>query len=146
MEEILIEEKTFEKARNAIQKNKGKKVIFSGENDELDRKVLENEKINVLLLKVSGKKDRMKQRDSGFNQVLAELAKKKSVAIGIYLDEIIESKDKKEILARVKQNIKLASKKKLKMEFFSQKYKREKHELRALGLTLGMPTWMTKNL
>ncbi|MBA7666460.1 hypothetical protein ES703_74541 [subsurface metagenome] len=89
----------------------------------------------------------MKQRDSGFNHVLAKLAKKKNISLGINLDEIInsESKGKSEILARVRQNIKLCNKNKLKMKFISDE-KRDGYNLKSLGLVLGMPTWMTKNL
>ena len=52
------------------------------------------------------------------------------------------------MIARIKQNIKLCNKSKLKMEFIAQNKKNERnlHDLKALGLVLGMPTWMTKNL
>jgi len=143
---IIIEQTSFEKARKEIKKNKGKKIIFSSNNDELNRKILEKEKIDVLLLNLLNRKDYSKQRDSGFNHVLAKIAKKKGVIIGINLDEIINSKKKKEILARIKQNIKLCNKNKLKMKFISQKDKRDIYDLKALGLVLGMPTWMTKTL
>lgn len=144
---ILIQESTFERARKAIRDNKGKKIIFTSNNDELNRKILEKENIDILLINQSGRKDRQKQRDSGFNHVLAKLAKKKDVAIGINLDEIIKSKSKEraKILARIEQNIKLCNKNKLHMKFISKK-KRDDYDLKALGLVLGMPTWMTKNL
>lgn len=145
--QILIHEKTFERARKAIRDNKGKKIVFSSNNDELNRKVLEKENIHTLLINQKGRKDRQKQRNSGFNHVLAKLAKKKNVVIGINLDEIIESKCKEraKILARVEQNINLCNKNKLYMKFISKK-KRDDYDLKALGLVLGMPTWMTKNL
>lgn len=146
---VLIQGDNFEKARKKIRETKGEGIIFSS-NDELNRKVLEKEKIDILLLNQSNRKDRAKQRDSGFNQVLAKIAKKKNVAIGINLDEIIESKGKKktEIFGRIKQNIKLCNKNKLTMKFIVLKEKNERdiYGLKALGLVLGMPTWMTKNL
>jgi RNase P/RNase MRP subunit p30 len=147
MKSIIIKENDFQKARKRIRENKGKQIIFSSDSDELNRKVLEKEKINVLLLNLSGKKDRMKQRDSGFNSVLAKLAKKKNISLGINLDEIIglNPKEKLKILARVRQNIKLCNKNKLNMEFISGK-KRDRYNLKSLGLLLGMPTRMTKNL
>lgn len=145
---VLIQEDNFQNAREKIRKNKGKEIIFSCKNDELNRKVLEKEKINVLLLNQSQRRDRVKQRDSGFNQVIAKIAKKKGISIGINLDEIINSepKEKSYILARIRQNVKLCNKNKLKMKFVSQKNKRNNHDLKALGLVLGMPTWMTKSL
>ena len=145
---MIIKEETFEAARKAIEKNKDKEIIFSGDNDELNRKILEKQKISVLLINQIKRKDFQKQRNSGFNQVMAKAAKKKDVVIGINLNEIINSKRKvqSEILARVKQNVKLCNKNKLKMRFISEKNKRDSHDLKSLGLVLGMPTWMTKTL
>ena len=143
----MIHENDFQKARKKIRENPRKVVIFSSDDDELNKKILEKENIDILLLNLSSRKDRMKQRDSGFNHVLARLAKKKNISLGINLDEIInsKSKEKSEILARVRQNIKLCNKNKLKMKFISSK-KRDRYNLKSLGLLLGMPTWMTKNL
>ena len=147
MKHIIIKEDNFQRARKKIRENPGKVIIFSSNNDELIRKVLEKEKIDILLINLFGRKDRMKQRDSGFNHVLAKLAKKKNISLGINLDEIINSKpeEKSEILARVRQNIKLCNKNKLNMEFISSE-KRDRYNLKSLGLLLGMPTRMTKNL
>ena len=100
----IINEPTFEKARKSIQESKEKIIIFSSNNDELNRKILEKEKIDILLINLEGRKDFQKQRDSGFNQVLAKIAKKNNVTIGINFDEIIESKNKERILARIRQN------------------------------------------
>lgn len=148
MRYIIIQEDNFDKARKLIQENKDKKIIFTSNDDELNRKILEKEKINILLLNQAGRKDFSKQRNSGFNQVLAKLAKNKEVTIGINLDEIIKSGDKEKaaILARVKQNIKLCNKNKIKMKFIHKNQKRNILDLRAFGLILGMPTWMTKGL
>ena len=146
---VIIKENNFMKARKQIRDNLNKEIIFSSD-DELNRKILEKEKINVLLLNQSGRRDMAKQRNSGFNQVLAKIAKKKNVSIGINFDEIIESgkKRKADILSRVMQNIKLCSKNKLKMRFvpLNSKNKRNIYDVKSFGLVLGMPTWMTKNL
>ena len=146
---ILIQEKTFEKARNEIRKNLDKKVIFSSNDDNLNRKILEKEKVDIFVPLLADRKDFQKQRNSGFNHVLAKIAKKNNIIIGINLDEIINSnlKEKAKVLARVRQNIKLCNKNKLKMRFvFSDKNKRDIHDLKAVGLILGMPTQMVKDL
>jgi len=147
-ENMFIHENDFQKVRKKVKESKGKKIIFSSSNDELNRKILEKEDIDILLLNLSRRKDRMKQRDSGLNQVLAKIAKKKNIAIGVNLDEVIDSelKEKTEIVARIRQNIKICNKNKLKMEFISQKNKRDIRDLKSLGLSLGMPTWMTKSI
>lgn len=143
----LIQENTFEKVRNKIKEiNSKERIIFSSEDDELNRKVLEKLKIDICLLNQQQRKDFLKQRNSGLNQVLAKIAKKNKIIIGINLDEIILAKglDKSKILARVKQNITLCNKNKVNMIFISKTFKRDKYSLVALGATLGMPTWMTK--
>jgi RNase P/RNase MRP subunit p30 len=147
MEQLFINEKDFNKIRRIIRENPKKEIVFSGD-DELSRKVLEKEKINILLINQKGRKDYDKERNSGFNQVLAKLAKKKNVIIGINLDEIIESdgKERARIIARIKQNIKICNKNKLYMEFISFNYKKSQILKKGLGLILGMPTWMTKKL
>ncbi len=145
---ILISGKDFNEARRKIRESKssGKEVVFASDDDELARKVLEKESVNVLLINQEGRKDKVKQRSSGFNQVMAKTAKKKNVAVGINLDEIIKASQEKkaEILARVRQNIALCNKNKLKMTFFPEL--KDKYDLKSLGLVLGMPTWMVKDL
>ena len=111
----------------------------------VDSQVLK-EKINVFLINQKNRKDFQKQRNSGLDSVMAKLSKKENVTIGINLDEILNSKGKQkaEILARVKQNIELCKKNKLKMNFLGQK--RDSYDLKSLGLVLGMPTWMIKEI
>ena len=137
----MIKEKTFEKARKAIKESK-KPIIFTSDDDNLNRKILEKEKIDVLLINLKNRKDFQKQRNSGFNQVMAKIAKKHNVIIGINFDEIITNKE--EVLPRIKQNIFICNKNKLNMAFISEKHKRNNHDLKALGSILGMPTWMLK--
>jgi len=143
MEQIFIHEKDFSKTRDLIRKNKGKKIVFSSDDDELNRKILEKEKIDILLLILKDRKDRQKQRESGLDHVMAKLAKKNSVVLGINFSEILEArgKNKAKILARISQNIKICNKNKLKMVFLKTQ-ERNPYDLKSLGLVLGMPTWM----
>lgn len=143
----LIEGNSFEKIRKDVLGNEGKRIVFTSLDDDLKRKVLEKLDIDCLLIKQEGRGDFQKQRNSGFNQVLAKIAKKKNVIIGIDLEEVINSqgKSKAEILARIRQNIKLCNKNKLKMKFVG-KSERNIYDLKALGLVLGMPSWMVSKL
>lgn len=149
---IIIQENSFEKARNKIKKESPPEgIIFTSENDDLNRKVLEKLDIETLLLNQKNRKDYHKQRNSGLNHVLAKIAKERKIEIGINLDEILEIKNKIEkakILSRIKQNIKLCSKNDVKMKFISLKKQNQedKKQLKSLGLVLGMPTWMIKKL
>ncbi len=147
---IFIEEKNFDIARKKIRQFNQEKIVFSSPDDAIARKVLEKEKISVLLVKQKNRKDKLKQRSSGFDSVMAKIAKKNGVEIGIFLDEILESseKEKSEILARIKQNVVICSKNKVQMKFLflEEEHQRNDYDLRSLGLVLGMPTWMTSSL
>ena len=151
MDCIVARGKTFEQARKNILSLKNKysneRIGFVSGNDELNRKILEKVPINFLVISQINRKDKQKQRDSGFNQVMAKIAKKNNITIGICLDEIITSKGKvkSDIIARIKQNVKLCSKNKLNMRFCG-KTKRDIYDLRALGTVLKMPPWMVKKL
>ncbi len=147
METILLTQTNFNKLKEEIKKNKDKKVIFTSEDDELNRKVLEKLPISILLLNQKNRKDFTKQRNSGLNQVLAKIAKKNKIQIGINLDELVPAQGKTEsqLLARIQQNIKLCNKNKIQMQFIS-KQKQNLNSLKALGSTLGMPSWMTSEL
>jgi len=149
---IFLTETNFSKLKAEIEKIRkkepGSKIVFSSDNDEINRKVLEKANIDTLLLNLSKRKDFSKQRNSGLNAVLTNIAKKNNVSIGINLDEtsLKNKKEKSEILSRIIQNIDLCKKKEVQMEFISKKNTHEPFALKSLGLSLGMPTWMTKNL
>ena len=147
----IVEENNFEKARKKIKSLRNEKsVVFTSGDDELNRKILEKENVDILLLKQASRKDFAKQRNSGLNQVMAKAAKKSGTTIGIFLDEILEAKEKakSQILARIKQNVELCKKNNLKMRFITQNAKKERNirDLKSLGLILGMPTSMVKSL
>jgi RNase P/RNase MRP subunit p30 len=150
--QIILTETNFSKLKDKIKKEKteGKIIIYSSDDDELNRKVIEKLPIDILLINLSGRKDFQKQRNSGFNQVLAKTMKKKNIKLGINFDEILEAnpKEKARILARIRQNISLCNKNKVKMKFIIQKEKNNRniYDLKSLGLVLGMPTWMVRDL
>ena len=104
MKKSIIQESKLEKARKSIRESKDKTIIFSSENDDLNRKILEKEKIDILLINLAQRKDYQKQRDSGFNQVLAKIAKKNKITIRINFNEIVNSKNKSKILSKEKQS------------------------------------------
>ena len=151
--QILLTESNFNKLKEKIKKEKleeKRAIIYSSEDDELNRKVMEKLPIDILLINQKNREDFQKQRNSGFNQVIAKIAKKKDITIGINLDEIIEKdnlKEKAEIISRIKQNVFLCNKEKVKMAFIVQESKnlRNIYDLKSLGTVLGMPTWMTSS-
>ena len=142
----ILTKDNFNKLKLKVEQAK-KPIIFTSDDDEFNRKVLEKLKIQILLINQNNRKDFQKQRNSGLNQVMAKIAKKNNIQIGINLDEIIESKtkEKSKILARINQNIKLCNKHKIQMQFIG-KQKRNIHDIKSLGLVLGMNTSIVKNL
>jgi RNase P/RNase MRP subunit p30 len=76
--QILITQTEFNKLKNEVKgaKSEGKEIIYSSNDDELNRKVIEKLDVDVLLINLSERKDFQKQRNSGFNQVMAKECKK----------------------------------------------------------------------
>lgn len=146
MEQIILREENFSRLKELIKKNSDKEIIFNSDDDDLNLKVLEKLKISVLLINLAARKDFAKQRNSGFNQVMAKLAKKNNVTLGINLDELVLSSDKVRVIARLRQNVEICNRNKVQMKFVGQKIKRDTYDLKSLGLVLKMPTWMTNNL
>jgi len=148
----FLTEKNFNRLKIEIEKSRKEhpesEIIFSSDDDEINRQVLEKAKINILLLPLSKRKDFSKQRNSGLNTVLVNIAKKNNVEIGIDLEELFsqEKKQKAEILSRITQNINLCKKGKVQIKFISKNKKVDPYLLKSLGLVLGMPTWMIKNI
>jgi RNase P/RNase MRP subunit p30 len=148
----FLTEMNFSRLKTEIEKARKKEpnleIIFSSNDDEFNRQVLEKARIDILLLNLSKRKDFSKQRNSGLNVVFTNIAKKKNIAIGINMNEIRSEnkKEKAEILARIIQNINLCKKKKVQMKFILEKEVKSTLALKSLGLSLGMPTWMTKNI
>jgi len=126
------------------QARKGKKVVVKGRDISFNRLILENKKVRMLILSHINKKDKLKQRDSGLNEVLCKIAKQNNITLAIDLDELKKEKDKKtkaEILSRILQNIKLI--KKYKNDFKILNYK-NKNQAFSFLLTLGLPTNFSK--
>lgn len=142
----IINKESIEQARKEIEKarKQGRKAIVQGKSIEFNRLMLENRNVSMLILSHKDKKDRLKQRDSGLNQVLCKIAKDNNIIIAINLNELVEEQDKKQkgkILARILQNIKLM--KKFRNNFKLINYN-NKNSAFSFLLTLGMPTDMAK--
>lgn len=135
----MISTKNVEEARKLIKKAE-KPIIVQAQDDEFNRKILEAGKFNVLLSPEAGiKRDKPKQLDSGLNSVLAVIAEKNNIAIGIDIKDIdpLDKLEKAKRLARIKQNIKTCRKTKTKLAVMNAK---DKKDASALLLSLGAST------
>jgi len=144
----LINEKDIGKIGQIISStiNSGEKIVVLAGNEEFNRKVLEKKDIDVLLFSNLFGKDKLKQRDSGLNQVLCKLANKNDIAIGVDLKQLDSGSDfdKSVYLAKLMQNIRLCKKFKVKMIIINVK-ENNKKDLNSFLLTLGMDTKMAKS-
>ncbi len=148
MDYLLVDAGNINEARNQIEKVSKQKlnVVVLAKDDEFNRKILENKKVNFLLFAgFKGRKNKLKQKDSGLNQVLCKLARDNDIAIGIDFSELQKKTDFElsHYLGMLMQNIKLCRKHKVKMILFNAKNKNN-HDLFSLLSSLGMPTSMAK--
>lgn len=124
-------------------KSKAERVIVLSQDDEFNRKILENKNIDIFLINEElESKDYSKQRNSGLNEVLAELAAKNNIKIGIDIEKIIKKgkKEQAKSLSRLAQNIMLCKKAKADLIIFSESKLKDKRAILSLLLTLGLDT------
>ena len=140
----MINTTNLEQAKKQIKQEKSP-IVIKAQDPEFNRKVLEYGRFNILLFPESNvvKKDKPKQLDSGLNHVLAEIATKNKVRIGIDLKDLLsmERKEKAIQLARIRQNIKICRKAKTKLALLNIK---DKKDAFSLLLTLGASTQQAK--
>jgi ribonuclease P/MRP protein subunit RPP1 len=118
----IINTLNLNQARKQIQELKKQKklVIVQAQDTEFNRKILENKDIDILLSpEIHNRKDSLKQRDSGLNEILCKIAAKNNIKIGINIKEIqkLEKKQKAIVFARIMQNIQLCKRTKTQMVF-----------------------------
>ncbi len=143
----MINTQNLEQAKNQIRKaileNK-KPIIVKAQNNEFNRKILEYGNFNILLdSHLSKQKENLKHLDSGINHVSAKIATKNKIAIGINIDEIkkLEKKEKAQVLAKIRQNIKLCRKAKTRIKLLN--YKDQRNAFSFL-ISLGASTQQAK--
>lgn len=108
----LIISENPEKAKQEIKKAKTP-IIVRAADDSFNRKLLEYGKFQVLLSPENGKRtNTIRQINSGMNHVLAKIASKNNVAIGIDLKELkkLSVKEKIQRISKIIQNIKICQK------------------------------------
>jgi len=100
-------------------------LVFEGGDEELNRKVVEDSRIDILLHPEKGRKD------SGINHVVAEKAAENCVAIGFDLKQLLdqEGKYRSFVLKHWRRNLKLCEK--FDTPYVITSGARDKYELRA---------------
>jgi len=144
----IINTPNFSQARKQIQqlKKDNQPIIIQAQDDNFNRKILEIKDVDILLSpEQHNRKDYMKQRDSGLNEILCKIAKQNNIKIAINLKDIqkLPQKRKAIILARIKQNIILCKRTKTQI-IVLDKEKFTKQEVISFFLTLGASTSQAK--
>jgi len=142
---ISADEKTTRSIIESLKNKKDKKIIaVLAQDDFFNRRMIETCKINYLVSpELNEERDTLKQRSSGFNQVLAKEAVKKGIAIVISFLELkdLDKKKKAIIIARIIQNIKICRKTKCKIKIASfakdKEEQKTEQELKAFLFSLG---------
>jgi len=112
--------------------------IVEGKSEEITRRALSDKNIDMVVsIEKNCGKDFMKFRNSGLNQVLCKLAKKNKIVIGFNFDDLLEAKNRADILGKMIQNIMLCRKYKVEMYVYSEKRK-NLNDLKAFCIVLGM--------
>jgi len=141
----MINTINIEQAKKLTKTEKLKPLIVLAQNDEFNRKILEYGKFDILLSVERGKRQRtLRTIDSGLNHVLAELAAKNNVSIGIDMDELrnLKKEEKANRLEKIKQNIKICRKAKTKIVLLNYK---DKKDAFAFLISLGASTKQAKD-
>ena len=123
----MIQTNNSQQAKNLLKTEKSPKMIKAGE-DVFNRSMLEYGKFDVLLsIEAGNRKDSLRSIDSGFNEVLARIAAKNNIAIGIDLEEIraLPRKEKALRISKIRQNIRLCRKASVKLALIGMKDKRD---------------------
>ncbi|MEK6973989.1 MAG: RNase P subunit p30 family protein [Nanoarchaeota archaeon] len=114
-------------------KNLNKNEIVIIEGNTINRDIIENKNVDILLSPEKNiKNDSMHHRNSGLNKVICNLARKNNIAIGLSFSELLNSNEKPILLGRMMQNVRLCRKFKVKMVLAS--FARNEYDLRSIDL------------
>jgi len=143
---MIINTSNINEARKQIQslKKQKKQIIVMAKEPEFNRKILENKDVDILMSpELHSRNDRLKERDSGLNEVLCKIAKKNEVAIGVEIEKIkkLGGEEKARAIARLIQNIKLCKRVGTKIKLFG---KFDKRDAMSFLLSLGCSTSQAK--
>ncbi len=144
----MINTQNIEQAKNLIKETietKENPIIVKAQSPDFNRKILEYGKFNILLSieSTTKKKDASKYLDSGLNHILAKIAARNNIAIGINLEEInpLDKKQKAIQLSKIIQNIKICRKEETKIRLLNYK---DKKTAFSFLISLGASTQQTK--
>lgn len=129
---VLIEAETKKQLLKQIDSTRKKKLLtlFKPKTEELLRFALEKTKVDLVYgMELINPKDSVHFVRGGLDQVTCKIAADKCKVIAFSFSEILNSKNRDKLLARMKANIKICKKYKVKMLFSS--FAKNEKELRS---------------
>ncbi len=106
----------LEEVKNA--KRKKLKTVYFAFGEEMLRFALEKSEVDIILgMEKIFAKDSLHYLKSGLDQILCKIALDKNKIIGFSVQEILDAKERSKLLARIRFNIHLCKKYKVKMLF-----------------------------
>jgi len=114
----MVNTENIDEAKELIRKSRNP-IIIEAKSSDFNRKILDYGKFNIISgLEYTKEKSSLKNINSGLNEILAKIAKKNDISIGIDLGKIknLEKKEKAEVLTKIKQNIIICRKTKTKIK------------------------------
>ncbi len=139
----MIETSNSEQAKKLLKEEKSPKVVKAN-NDTFNRALLEYGKFDILLSPESGiRQDTLKGINSGLNEVLARIAAKNNIALGIDLSElrVLGKKEKAQRISKIRQNIRICRKSGVRLALLGVK---EKRDAESLLISFGASTEQVK--
>ncbi len=127
---VAIEADSKKELIKQTNKIKGKLTIYKPKTEEMLRFALEKSNINVIYgMESINPKDSVHFVRGGLDQITCRIAVEKDKIIAFSFEEILNARNREKMIARIKFNIKLCKKYKVKM-FFSN-FSKEKFEMRS---------------
>lgn len=127
---ILLETKSKKEILDAISRAKGKPIFYRATDEDTLRYVLERTPIKMVFgMEYIAVKDSVHHVRGGLDQVLCKIAAEKGKIVAFSFHDLLQANNKGALLARMKFNLKLCQKYKVKT-FFST-FTRNKWELRS---------------
>jgi RNase P/RNase MRP subunit p30 len=126
---VFIETDNKKELLKKIREAKGRVTVFSPISEEMLRFALEKTKVDIVVgVEKIHPKDSLHYVRSGLDQVLCKIAHDQEKTIAFSFNDILNGKDRAKIMSRMKLNLKLCKKYKVKTIFSS--FSKKKEELR----------------
>jgi RNase P/RNase MRP subunit p30 len=127
---VIVDGNSKKELLRQIDRAKGKLTIYKPKTEELLRFALEKTKVDLIYgMELINPKDSVHFVRGGLDQITCRIAAEKSKVIGFSFSDVLNARNKNKIIARMKFNVKLC--KKYKVKTFFSTFAKNENELRS---------------